>query len=72
MLPLEKNLRYVPLRCHFLHFEITVNGKMAVEAAYWPLSHQCITPPKVITGSCSDAKRVKMAEKSQKNSKESC
>ena len=27
MLPLEKNLRYVPLRCHFLHFEITVNGK---------------------------------------------
>ena len=23
-----KNLRYVPLRCHFLHFEITVNGKI--------------------------------------------
>ena len=23
----EKNLRYVPLRCHFLHFEIAVNGK---------------------------------------------
>ena len=27
MLPREKNLRYVPLRCHFLHFEITVNRK---------------------------------------------
>ena len=38
--------------------------------AYWSLSHQCITVPKIITGSCSDAKRVKMAEKPQKNSKE--
>ena len=27
MLPQEKKLRYVLLRCHFLHFEITVNGK---------------------------------------------
>ena len=25
--PLGKILRYVPLRCDFLHFEITVNGK---------------------------------------------
>ena len=23
----EKNFRYVPLGCHCLHFEITVNGK---------------------------------------------
>ena len=24
---LGKNLRHVPLRCYFLYFEITVNGK---------------------------------------------
>ena len=44
-------LRYLPIRCHFLHFEITVNGN---------------TAPKIIAGPWSDAKRVKMAEKSQK------
>ena len=39
--------------------------------SYWSLSHQYITAPKFITGSCLDAKRVKMAEKPLKNSKES-
>ena len=33
---------------------------------------QCITAPKIIAGSCSDALTVKMAEKPQKNGKESC
>ena len=28
--PLEKILRYVTLRCHFLHFEITDNGNSGV------------------------------------------
>ena len=46
--PLRKISRYVPLTCHFLHFEITVNGN---------------TVPNIITGSCLDDKRVKMAEK---------
>ena len=44
-------LRYLPIRFHFLHFEITVNGN---------------TAPKIIAGPWSDAKRVKMAEKPQK------
>ena len=44
-------LRYMPIRCHFLPFEITVNGN---------------TAPKIIEGQWSDAKRVKIAEKSQK------
>ena len=47
----------MPLRCHFLHFEITVEGN---------------TAPKIIARSWSDAKRVEMAEKPQKNSKEAC
>ena len=34
--------------------------------AYWPLSHQFITPPKVITGSDSDAKRVKWLRNQRK------
>ena len=46
--PLGKISRYGPLRCHFLHFEITVSGN---------------TVPKIIPGSCSDDKRVKMAVK---------
>ena len=54
---LGKISRYVPLTCHFLHFEITVNGN---------------TVPKIIAGSCSDDKRVKMAEKPLKNAKELC
>ena len=33
---------------------------------------QCITASKIIAGSCSDPIRVKMAEKPQKNVKESC
>ena len=45
----------MPLRCHFLHFGITVNGNIA---------------PKVITGSWPDAKGVKVAEKPQKIGKE--
>ena len=45
----------MPLRCHFLHFGITVNGNIA---------------PKIITGSWSDAKGVKVAEKPQKIGKE--
>ena len=51
ILPAENILRYVPIRCHFLHFEITVNGN---------------TAPKIIAGPWSDAKTVKMAEKPQK------
>ena len=54
ILPPENILRYklyVPIRCHFLHFEIIVNGN---------------TAPKIIAGQWSDAKRVKMAEKQQK------
>ena len=47
-----------PLRCHFLHLEITVNGK---------------TAPKVVAGSWSDARRTKkMPEKPQKNGREAC
>ena len=45
----------MPLRCHFLHFGITVNGNIA---------------PKIITGSWSDAKGVKVVEKPQKIGKE--
>ena len=45
----------MPLRCHFLHFGITVNGNIA---------------PKIITGSWSDAKGVKVAEKPQKIGRE--
>ena len=45
----------MPLRCHFLHFGITVNGNIA---------------PKIITGSWSDAKAVKVAEKPQKIGRE--
>ena len=44
----ENILRYVPPRCHFLHFENTVNGN---------------TAPKIFAASWSDAKRVKMAKK---------
>ena len=44
-------LRYLPIRCHFLPFEITGNGNNA---------------PKIIARPWSDAKRVKMAEKPQK------
>ena len=40
--------------------------------AYWSLSGQGITVPQIIAGSGLDAKRVKMAEKTQKNGKESC
>ena len=47
----ENILRYVPIRCHFLPFEIEVNEN---------------TAPKIIAGPWSDAKRVKMAQKSQK------
>ena len=47
----------MPLRCHFLHFGVTVTGN---------------TAPKIITGSWSDAKGVKMAEKPQKIGKEAC
>ena len=54
MLPQEKNLRYVPLRCHFVQFEITVNGN---------------TAPKIIAGSWSNAKIAKMAEEQQKKTK---
>ena len=56
MLP-GKILRYVPLRYHFLHFEITVNGN---------------TKATIIAGSWSDAKTVKMVENPQKNGKEVC
>ena len=35
MLPCVKNLRYVPQRCHFLHFEITVNGNSGVFNGQW-------------------------------------
>ena len=52
--PGKKIKRYVPLRCHFLHSEVTVNGN---------------TAPKIIVGSWTDAKRVKMAEKPQKTVK---
>ena len=45
----------MPLRCHFLHFGITVNGNIA---------------PTIITGSWSDAKGIKVAEKPQKIGKE--
>ena len=45
----------MPLRFHFLHFGITVNGNIA---------------PKIITGSWSDAKAVKVAEKPQKIGRE--
>ena len=38
----------------------------------WSLLQQSITEPEVIAGSCFDTKRVKMAEKPQKNSKELC
>jgi len=55
--PPRKILGYLPLRCHFLHFEITVNGK---------------TAPKIIAGSWLDAKREKMAEKPWENGKEAC
>ena len=54
---LGKNLRYVPIRCHFLHFEIIVKGNAV---------------PKIISGSWWDAERVKMAERPQRNSKEAC
>ena len=54
MLPQEKNLGHVPLRCHFLQFEISVNGN---------------TAPKIIAGSWSDAKMAKMDEEQQKNTK---
>ena len=57
MAPREKILRYVPLRCHFLHSEVTVNGD---------------TANKIIVGSWTDVKSVKMAEKPQKNGKELC
>ena len=40
--------------------------------AYWSLSGQGITVPQIIAGSGLDTKRVKMAEKTQKNGKESC
>ena len=40
--------------------------------AYWSLSGQGITVPQIIASSGLDAKRVKMAEKTQKNGKESC
>ena len=40
--------------------------------AYWSLSGQGITVPQIIAGSGLDAKRVKMAEKTQKNGKELC
>ena len=53
----EKNVKILPLRCHFLYFEITVNGK---------------TAPKIIAGSWLEAKREKMAEKPQENGKEAC
>ena len=57
----------VPLRCHFLHFEITVIDSMENNGVFnrqWKLrpigpchidslSHQCITTPKIIAGSCS-------------------
>ena len=48
---------YVPLRYHFLHFEITLNGN---------------TKAKIIAGSRLDAKVVKMVENPQKNGKEAC
>ena len=48
---------YVPLRSHFV---------CKVEVI------QSITAFKIITGSCSDAVREKMAEKPQENSKKSC
>ena len=65
--PPGKSLKYVPLRCHFLHFEITVIDLMENSGVFnrqWKLrpigpyhidslSHQCITTPKIIAGSCS-------------------
>ena len=55
--PPTKILRYVPLRYHFLHFEITLNGNAKA---------------KIIAGSRLDAKVVKMVENPQKNGKEAC
>ena len=57
--PKKNVLRYLPLRCHLLHFEITVNGKTAL---------------KIIAGSWLEAKREKdkVAEKPQENGKEAC
>ena len=45
---------------------------MEAKAYYWSLSGQGITVPQIIASSGLDAKRVKMAEKTQKNGKESC
>ena len=55
----RKNFKILilPLRCHFLHFEIRFNGNTAL---------------KDIPGSWLDAKRVKMAEKPQKKGEEAC
>ena len=47
-------IRYVSLRFHSLHFEITVNGNSA---------------SKITTGSWSDAKSVKMAENHRRAAK---
>ena len=37
MFPWLENLRYVPQRCHFLHFEITVNGNFGDFNRQWKL-----------------------------------
>ena len=64
--PLRIILRYVPLRCHFLHFEIMNECKPCTKSR----QSSALACPKLLQA-IVDA-WIKMAEKPQKNGKESC
>ena len=64
--PLQIILRYVPLRCHFLHFETMNECKPCTKLR----QSSALACPKLLQAKVDAS--IKVAEKPQKNGKESC